>query len=128
MSEIADSYLDVWQREQKVDPEVRRLLEKALGPLPKGKPRALSIQRAPCYQPELIAKGARVWGFMVQLYGIRSERNWGIGDFTDLRTLVELAASLGASVVGVNPLHAAYVSPYTPSDRTISPVSTTCLK
>ena len=54
---------------------------------------------------------------MVQLYGVRSERNWGIGDFTDLRALVELAASLGAGVVGVNPLHAAYVSPYSPASR-----------
>src|SRR4051812_16167147 len=54
---------------------------------------------------------------MVQLYGLRSQRNWGIGDFGDLRSLIELAASLGAGVVGVNPLHAAYVSPYSPSSR-----------
>src|SRR6185295_14200551 len=41
----------------------------------------------------------------------------GIGDFSDLHALVELAASLGAGAVGVNPLHAAYVSPYSPSSR-----------
>ena len=117
MSEIAPSYLDVWQREHKLDPETRRTLEKALGPQPKGKIPPVRIERAPCRQPEVLAGGGRIWGFMVQLYGIRSERNWGVGDFTDLRTLVELAASLGAGIVGVNPLHAAYVSPYSPSSR-----------
>src|ERR671915_2338278 len=117
MSEIAPSYLDVWQREHKLDPETRRTLEKALGPQPKGKIPPVRIERAPCRQPEVLAGGGRIWGFMVQLYGIRSERNWGVGDFTDLRTLVELAASLGAGVVGVNPLHAAFVSPYSPSSR-----------
>ena len=117
MSEIAPSYLDVWQREQQLDPQVRRALEKALGPQPKGKPRTLRIERAPCYQPVLLEQGGRVWGLVVQLYGVRSERNWGIGDFSDLRSLVELAAGLGAAVVGVNPLHAADISPYSPSSR-----------
>jgi (1->4)-alpha-D-glucan 1-alpha-D-glucosylmutase len=115
MSEIAPSYRDVWQREQKLDPGVRRALEKALGPRRAAK--RIALEKAACHQPELLARGARVWGFVVQLYGIRSERNWGIGDFSDLRAVVELAASLGAGVVGVNPLHAAHVSPYSPSSR-----------
>jgi (1->4)-alpha-D-glucan 1-alpha-D-glucosylmutase len=116
MSEIAPSYLDVWLREHKIDPEVRRALEKALGPPAKGKS-TLHVEPGRCYQPEILEKGGRVWGFMVQLYGVRSERNWGIGDFSDLRALIEIAGGLGASVVGVNPLHAAYVSPYSPSSR-----------
>ena len=48
----------------------------------------------------------RCWLLAVQLYGVRSARNWGIGDFTDLEGLIELAAGLGADGVGLNPLHA----------------------
>jgi (1->4)-alpha-D-glucan 1-alpha-D-glucosylmutase len=115
MSEIAPSYLDVWQREHKLEAETRRALEKALGP--RRPEKKTIVGKGASYQPELLAKGARIWGIMVQLYAVRSERNWGVGDFGDLRTLVELAASLGAGVLGVNPLHAAYVSPYSPSSR-----------
>jgi (1->4)-alpha-D-glucan 1-alpha-D-glucosylmutase len=76
-----------------------------------------------CYVPPALAGGARVWGLAVQLYAMRSERNWGIGDLTDLRTLVELWGTRGAALVGVNPLHAlfphnpAHASPYSPSSR-----------
>jgi (1->4)-alpha-D-glucan 1-alpha-D-glucosylmutase len=57
------------------------------------------------------------------LYAIRSARNWGMGDFGDLRTVVDRAAELGAATVGLNPLHALYpdqperASPYSPSSR-----------
>ncbi|MEA3157923.1 MAG: 4-alpha-glucanotransferase, partial [Betaproteobacteria bacterium] len=76
-----------------------------------------------CYLPPALCAGARVWGAAVQLYGLRSERNWGVGDFTDLRTLIEQWEHRGAGVVGVNPLHALYphnpahASPYSPSSR-----------
>ncbi len=65
----------------------------------------------------------RTWGATVQLYGVRSERNWGIGDFTDLATLSEQWGARGAGIVGVNPLHALFpdqpwhASPYSPSSR-----------
>ncbi|HKH01956.1 MAG TPA: 4-alpha-glucanotransferase, partial [Bradyrhizobium sp.] len=36
----------------------------------------------------------RSWLLAVQLYGVRSARNWGIGDFSDLERLIELAAQL----------------------------------
>lgn len=76
-----------------------------------------------CFVPPALQGNGRVWGLAVQLYAIRSSRNWGIGDFTDLRNLVELSAQFGANIIGVNPLHALYpdipeqVSPYCPSSR-----------
>jgi 4-alpha-glucanotransferase len=69
------------------------------------------------------ADADRVWLLAVQLYGVRSRRNWGHGDFTDLRRLVELAAQVGAAGIGLNPLHALFddrpeqASPYSPNSR-----------
>ena len=66
---------------------------------------------------------SRLWGIAAQLYLLRSGNNWGIGDFTDLRNLIELAASRGAAVIGLNPLHAMFIdnpghaSPYSPASR-----------
>lgn len=66
---------------------------------------------------------ARVWGIAVQLYGVRSERNWGHGDFTDLSALIDIAADCGADAIGLNPLHALFdnhgedASPYSPNSR-----------
>jgi len=73
-----------------------------------------------CFQG---AARARMWGIAVQLYAVRSRRNWGHGDFTDLADLVDRAAALGAAAVGLNPLHhlfedrPAEPSPYFPSSR-----------
>jgi len=76
-----------------------------------------------CYRPSAIEGEGRVWGASVQLYGLRSERNWGVGDFTDLRVFLEHWAHRGAAIIGVNPLHAlfphnpAHAGPYSPSSR-----------
>jgi 4-alpha-glucanotransferase len=65
----------------------------------------------------------RGWLLAVQLYSVRSSRNWGIGDFTDLADLVRLAKQLGADGVGLNPLHVLFddhpadCSPYSPNSR-----------
>ena len=65
----------------------------------------------------------RMWALAVQLYGIRSRRNWGHGDFSDLLGLIDLAVDLGASGIGLNPLHALFddraelASPYSPNTR-----------
>ena len=65
----------------------------------------------------------RGWLLAVQLYSVRSNRNWGIGDFTDLADLVRLAKQLGADGVGLNPLHVLFddhpadCSPYSPNSR-----------
>jgi 4-alpha-glucanotransferase len=76
-----------------------------------------------CYLPAELGPSSRSWGLSCQLYGLRSDRNWGIGDFTDLATLARAAGRCSASVVGINPLHALFaaeprhVSPYSPSSR-----------
>lgn len=67
--------------------------------------------------------GARMNGLTVHLYSLRSHRNWGIGDFTDLQNLMAYAAEKKLDFVGINPLHAlfsakpAFASPYSPSSR-----------
>ena len=71
----------------------------------------------------LPARPARTWGIAVQLYTLRSHRNWGIGDFTDLERMCAIAGGAGATLVGINPLHAAHrtdpeaASPYAPASR-----------
>jgi 4-alpha-glucanotransferase len=83
----------------------------------------LVVAPARCFEPPAIASGTRVWGIAVQLYALRSQRNWGMGDFRDLRELIRAAAPLGCGIVGLNPLHAlmpanpAHISPYSPSNR-----------
>ena len=56
------------------------------------------------------------WGFMAQLYSVRSRASWGVGDFADLAELGWLAGRHGADFLLINPLHAAEpVAPLTPS-------------
>jgi len=91
-----------------------------------GRETALSLIVAPAkaYLPDAIrGDQGRMWGFATQLYALRTERNWGVGDFSDLAELGQGAGALGAQAVGVNPLHALFpnvpdrFSPYSPSGR-----------
>ncbi len=65
----------------------------------------------------------RDWGLQIHLYSLRSEENEGIGDFVDLKAITELGQKTGASLIGINPLHALFpeypenASPYYPSSR-----------
>lgn len=83
----------------------------------------LIIAPESCFIPGDIASGKKMWGLSVQLYCLKSERNWGIGDFSDLIFLVNNAAKQGADFVGLNPIHSLYAadpdtcSPYGPSSR-----------
>ncbi|MEA3192330.1 MAG: 4-alpha-glucanotransferase [Betaproteobacteria bacterium] len=113
--EIAPSYIDVWGKTREIDSGTRAALLQALGP--ERKISRIILKAGRCHQPEFLERGGRAWGFALQLYGLRSARNWGIGDFGDLRAVVEQAAKLGAGVIGLNPLHAASLSPYSPSSR-----------
>lgn len=86
-------------------------------------PMRLIVAPHRCYLPQELERNAAVWGISAQLYSLKRPENWGIGDFTDLAQLVDLAATLGASVIGLNPLHALFLgrpqdaSPYSPSSR-----------
>ncbi len=83
--------------------------------------RAIVAPRRAYVPPGVDAK--RLWGPSVQLYALRSQRNWGIGDFGDLQSLVALAKRSHASLVGLNPLHQLHLtnptaaSPYAPLSR-----------
>lgn len=74
--------------------------------------------------PPKVPAAPPTWGWMLQLYALRSASSWGIGDLGDLREFIEwTAAEHGAGAVLLNPLHApgpthpVQPSPYTPSSR-----------
>lgn len=74
--------------------------------------------------PPALPSTPRGWGWMLQLYALRSAGSWGIGDLGDLRAFTTwTGAEHGASAVLLNPLHAitpvppVQPSPYTPSSR-----------
>lgn len=84
---------------------------------------ALIVAPQSCHLPEGLRPGARSWGLTAQVYGLRGAQDWGIGSFTELETLCRRAGSLGAAVIGINPMHALFAaeprhfSPYSPSSR-----------
>ena len=118
---IETSYFDVQGARHEASPEVLRRVIAALA----------KSQAEPAVYPDtgiapqaaFQGDGRRVWILAVQLYGVRSARNWGHGDFTDLAALLEIVAGLGGAGVGLNPLHALFYdrsatgSPYSPSSR-----------
>lgn len=75
-----------------------------------------------CYSPQE-ASSEKMWGYAAQLYSLKSDNNWGMGDFSDLLGLVEKSAEQGVSAIGLNPLHPLYPnnpahrSPYSPTSR-----------
>ncbi|HWF38827.1 MAG TPA: 4-alpha-glucanotransferase, partial [Candidatus Acidoferrales bacterium] len=76
-----------------------------------------------CWLPEAVKENRKIWGIEAQVYTLKSQNNWGIGDFEDLRRLADAWGPAGAEIVGVNPLHALFpdnpehASPYSPSSR-----------
>ncbi len=112
---IAAGYHDIRGTWHTVPEASLRALLAELGPEAGAPPR--------CYVPPGLSEGPGFWGVSAQLYALRSARNWGIGDFSDLATLVEIVSAHGAALVGLNPLHALFphqparASPYSPSSR-----------
>jgi malto-oligosyltrehalose synthase/4-alpha-glucanotransferase len=83
----------------------------------------LIVAPSTAFLPPLLQDGRRLWGLATQLFALRSARNWGIGDFTDLADLIGYAAAHGVAAIGLTPLHALFpdepdrCSPYSPSSR-----------
>ncbi len=118
---VETSYFDVQGRRHEARPEV---LERVIAALKKSQAEPAvypdtGIHPEPAFQGD----GGRCWVLAVQLYGVRSGRNWGHGDFTDLARLLEIVAHAGGAGVGLNPLHALFYdrsaagSPYSPNSR-----------
>ncbi len=58
------------------------------------------------YQPPVLDEGCKCAGIGASLYSLRSHRNWGCGDFTDLGPFCEWAVQdLHCAFVALNPLH-----------------------
>jgi 4-alpha-glucanotransferase len=51
----------------------------------------------------------RDWGAFLPLYALRTERDWGVGDLTDLAELGAMIADAGGTVVGTLPLLPVYL-------------------
>lgn len=70
-----------------------------------------------------IAGAKKPWGVAVQLASLRRPGDGGIGDFTALEQCARAAASRGADVLAISPVHAMFAaaperySPYAPSSR-----------
>jgi 4-alpha-glucanotransferase len=119
---IEASYLDVQGRRRDANPDTLRRIAEALSA---GGNEPVSFEKtAPKLEPAYQGDGRRCWVLAVQLYGVRSRRNWGHGDFSDLADLMEIVADLGGAGIGLNPLHAQFYdrpdnsgSPYSPNSR-----------
>lgn len=74
--------------------------------------------------PDATTSAEKSWGVFLPLYSLRTERDWGVGDISDLKSLVNWTQSLGGTVVATLPLLAAFLkdepfepSPYSPASR-----------
>ncbi|MGQ0678046.1 MAG: 4-alpha-glucanotransferase [Actinomycetota bacterium] len=82
-------------------------------------PRRLVVSPGSCHLPA----GLRTWGWAAQLYSVRSEASWGVGDLNDLCDLGAWSSEKGAGMILINPLGAPTpgrpvpASPYSPSSR-----------
>jgi len=87
-----------------------------------GGPREREAEQRLIVAPHRARKMPRVFGVVANLYTVRREHDWGVGDLTSLTALLEWTAAEGGAFVGVNPLHALRnrgwdVSPYSPVSR-----------
>lgn len=88
-------------------------------PLAIAPPRAFSVQDA----LRRCGRSGKAWGIAVQVYGLSTAHDGGIGDFAALARFARNAATHGADAVAISPVHALYAAepghygPYGPSSR-----------
>ena len=124
---IEPGYHDVFERWHAASEETQRRLMTALS-----QGRSPPVEFPPPGETlrAFQGDGRRYWLLAVQLYMLRSSRNWGHGDFGDLARVIPLAAARGAAGIGLNPLHALFIerageaSPDVPNSRSSSIRST----
>jgi 4-alpha-glucanotransferase len=134
---IAVDWIDAADRPQRVGIETLRQILTALD-LPCRTESAIAESRARleqdrieepvtiserCFGIDDIAPGARLWGSAVQLYGLRRDRDGGIGDFGGAIAMARGIAPFGADALALSPTHALFsarpyhYAPYAPSSR-----------
>ncbi len=64
----------------------------------------LAVAPKTCYQSSAV-DNEKIWGYALQLYSLRSKRNWGVGDFSDLLNFIKICGQSGADIVGINPIN-----------------------
>lgn len=118
---ITTSYPQPDGGERKVPDSTLRAILDALGDAPPA-PLDPGGPLPACHLPDGL-RAAPGWGVFCQLYELRSERQWGIGDFADLAALAGTCGAAGADFLGINPVHALFTaepdrcSPFSPSSR-----------
>ena len=88
-----------------------------------GRERTVAVAPEHGFSLDAADHGRKLWGLAVQLYGLRRQKDGGIGDFVALGQLARLAAGHGADALAISPVHAQFAiaterfSPYSPSNR-----------
>lgn len=90
-----------------------------------GRTEDVTVIVAPPHLPDCaeVTNHTQLWGMTFALYGVKSARNTGLGDFADLGAMAQVAGRAGAAFVGINPIHTlgfadkVVISPYSPSHR-----------
>ena len=89
---------------------------------PAGAPRSGAPGGARCLAPAEVAGEHPIFGLWLNLYALRGEPDFGVGNLAHLGRVVAWSAAAGAQFVGLSPLHALRnvaeeVSPYGPQSR-----------
>lgn len=82
----------------------------------------LAVTPSECYTTDDV-QSSKLFGLSIQLYSLKSRRNWGVGDFTDLKNLIKICQKNRIDIIGLNPLNVLFhdfpenASPYSSISR-----------